>query len=349
MRNHPLDFQGFFPSVTVEDHARIMSRDGEYGDNPEIQAIADAMSISIEVYANGYNYLISPRENVPIQHHIRIFHANTHYQAVVPSGVEIINIEDNSSPSALSKKAEIVDLEDEEVVKFIDDNKFTEDCNEERLALAISVFKKYQYKIIDVEGDGNCLFRAVAEQLEGMDYASLRQIASSYVTHHPQDFLKLILKDTIEEQIAYTQSDRAWGGRFEFQAIADALGINIHVSGIDGYNVYSRTMPKTSANIMIIFTGNHYMSVLQNEVYTILDDNPLPVTWSVIELDEDDRLADGWPVRKLFEDDDIVFPEPINQWDVMFPNDNNYVPDAITLIVGAAILLTCFGFNYWSE
>ena len=75
-------------------------------------------------------------------------------------------------------------------------------------------------RIVDIQADGHCLYRAVAHQLQqhgdGMDddYVGCRRLAAGYMRSHPSDFLPFVAAEGTDLG-AYTQkveSSNEWGG-----------------------------------------------------------------------------------------------------------------------------------------
>ena len=69
----------------------------------------------------------------------------------------------------------------------------------------------------DVEGDGNCLYRVIADQLEGSeaDYKKFREMAVKYLTEH-KDYFSMFLMDheDMDTYIKHAGEDGSWGGTF---------------------------------------------------------------------------------------------------------------------------------------
>jgi len=65
-----------------------------------------------------------------------------------------------------------------------------------------SQLAKMGLEVREVIGDGNCLFRALADQLDGDDHAHLRhrQDVVRYITEHRDDF-----EPFIEDDVPFTQ------------------------------------------------------------------------------------------------------------------------------------------------
>lgn len=107
----------------------------------------------------------------------------------------------------------------------------------------------------EIQPDGHCLYAAVADQLAGVDidlkpetdmgsgshgeitansgYKSTRQVAASYISHHPDDFAPF-LEQPIQEYIRTIRDTAEWGGHLELMALAQAYGVTINVLQGDG-------------------------------------------------------------------------------------------------------------------
>ena len=84
----------------------------------------------------------------------------------------------------------------------------------------------------ETTGDGNCLFRAISDQVCGNEdlHEEYRQMAISYMCSNPEDFAPFIEDD--EPFNTYTTRLRKpgiWGGNLELQALSQALEVNIKI------------------------------------------------------------------------------------------------------------------------
>lgn len=84
----------------------------------------------------------------------------------------------------------------------------------------------------EVIGDGNCLFRAVCDQLEGNDnnYATIRHSVCNYMERNEKDFVTFL-----EENIPFSvyirrmRIDGFWGGNIELYAVSKLYNVNIMI------------------------------------------------------------------------------------------------------------------------
>jgi OTU domain-containing protein 3 len=85
-------------------------------------------------------------------------------------------------------------------------------------------------KLRDVQGDGNCLFRAFADQLDGdqarHDY--YRQLAVDYMHANPDDFAPFVDGD-FAAYCKRMRKDAEWGGNVELQALSQTCMVNVTI------------------------------------------------------------------------------------------------------------------------
>ena len=91
-------------------------------------------------------------------------------------------------------------------------------------------------KVKEMEGDGNCLFRAVADQLEGDEsmHAIYRQKTVEYILENKEMYTFFIEDDeTIEEYCQDMAKDGVWGDQLEINAMANVFQFNAIVHQVD--------------------------------------------------------------------------------------------------------------------
>jgi len=86
--------------------------------------------------------------------------------------------------------------------------------------------------IREVRGDGNCLFRAVSDQIEGNEnnHYKYRQLAVDYIERHRESFEPFMDEgENFGEHVAQMRKSGTWGGHFELVALSEALGVSFCV------------------------------------------------------------------------------------------------------------------------
>ena len=129
--------------------------------------------------------------------------------------------------------------------------------------------KKLGYYIREVKGDGNCLFRSVAEQIEEdqNNFEKYRKITTDYMENNKETFQPFIEDDqTIDEYINNMKEDKEWGGNLEIYALSMALHANFYVY-IHNHPMYVvKNFDDPKKNIMLTYhDGKHYNSLRKLE------------------------------------------------------------------------------------
>ncbi len=99
----------------------------------------------------------------------------------------------------------------------------------------------------EIPSDGNCLYRAVADQLERigyseaqkkLDFVEMRLRAAKYMKENPSDFIPFLDLEEGEEdaqfakyctKVEQSEGEVEWGGQLEIQAMCKAFKLNVHV------------------------------------------------------------------------------------------------------------------------
>eukprot|EP01041_Mallomonas_annulata_P002827 gene2827-5555_t len=96
----------------------------------------------------------------------------------------------------------------------------------------LSLLHTMGLRIEYIEGDGNCLFRSIADQLEGISqsHAVYRKKIVDYISDH-DDHFRLFMEDDepFPEYINRMRKDGEWGGHQELYAASQCLGIDVVV------------------------------------------------------------------------------------------------------------------------
>ena len=94
---------------------------------------------------------------------------------------------------------------------------------------------KYNLVFKEMASDGNCLFRAISDQLEGDDskHVFYRRRAVVHILANKTDFVPFINDETIEEYCAKMGRDTVWGGQLELRAMATLFRFNAIIHRCD--------------------------------------------------------------------------------------------------------------------
>ena len=131
------------------------------------------------------------------------------------------------------------------------------------------------YTVKDVKGDGNCFFYAAVDQLQIIHHPYMDTIPAGT---EPHDSLRLLAQQ-------HDFQDAEWAGHAEIIALANALNIAVrivdtrqgdlrgvyhfvnHEAGIAGDSTMDLArLPAGMPVIELLYTGNHYMSLIKDPV-----------------------------------------------------------------------------------
>lgn len=128
---------------------------------------------------------------------------------------------------------------------------------------------KLGYYIKEVDGDGNCLFRSVSDQLENTEHNHkyYREKTVEYMRDNMDKFKPFIEDDqTVEEYIDEMSKNKEWGGNLEIYAMSMALHVNFYIY-IYQHPIYIvKTCDDPKQNVMLTYhDGKHYNSLRKLE------------------------------------------------------------------------------------
>ncbi|KAJ0989489.1 hypothetical protein J5N97_007845 [Dioscorea zingiberensis] len=125
-------------------------------------------------------------------------------------------------------------------------------------------------KIVQITADGNCFFRALADQLEGNEeeHTKFRHMVVQYISNHREEFEPFIEDDVpFDEYCQSMEKDGTWAGNMELQAASLVTRVNICIHRAMSPRWYIRNFHGQEA-IMIHLSyhdGEHYNSVRLHE------------------------------------------------------------------------------------
>ncbi|SIO73133.1 Ubiquitin thioesterase otu2 [Babesia microti strain RI] len=131
-----------------------------------------------------------------------------------------------SQKKKLKKKQQQLQIDiEKDAVKSTDTSKSQE---ERALDIQLAI---YGFRIYNIPGDGNCLYRSIAHQLDPKStelHRELRVKAAKFILDHREEFSSYI-SDNICEYADKIANTNEWGGEIEIVALSRALNRNIFV------------------------------------------------------------------------------------------------------------------------
>lgn len=158
------------------------------------------------------------------------------------------------------------------------------------------------YFIREVDGDGNCLFRSVSDQLEDTEknHRYYREKTIEYMRANKDEFQPFIEDDqTIDEYIDQMEKDKEWGGNLEIYAMSKILRVNFYIY-IYQHPIYIvNNFDNPRQNIMLTYhEGKHYNSLRRLEEKKDTDE---AASGSENEEEEEEEKKKVNDVQKLIE------------------------------------------------
>ncbi|XP_026660247.2 OVARIAN TUMOR DOMAIN-containing deubiquitinating enzyme 7 isoform X2 [Phoenix dactylifera] len=147
-------------------------------------------------------------------------------------------------------------------------------------------------KIIQVTADGNCFFRALADQLEGNEeeHKKYRDMVVQYILNHREDFEPFIEDDVpFDEYCQSMEKDGTWAGHMELQAASLVTRRNICIHRLRSPRWYINNFSSHGASMIHLcyHDGEHYNSVRLKE-----DSCEGPAKPIIIEVDANFPIMD---------------------------------------------------------
>lgn len=121
--------------------------------------------------------------------------------------------------------------------------------------------------IRDVRRDGNCLFRAVSDQVYGTEehHAHVRKWTCDFMEQNEERFLPWFGDEdqSYGEYVEHMRTDGVWAGHIEIQAISLVFEVNIriHQCSKPSYTIHNHAEDDAPAIHMFYHFGEHYASV----------------------------------------------------------------------------------------
>ncbi|XP_020100171.1 OTU domain-containing protein 3 isoform X1 [Ananas comosus] len=125
-------------------------------------------------------------------------------------------------------------------------------------------------KIIQVTADGNCFFRALADQLEGNEeeHQKYRAMVVQYIVNHREDFEPFIEDDVpFAEYCESMEKDGTWAGNMELQAASLVTRRNICIHRLNSPRWYINNFSGRDGSMIHLsyHYDEHYNSVRLKE------------------------------------------------------------------------------------
>ena len=134
-------------------------------------------------------------------------------------------------------------------------------------------FQKFQEQlnsngmfIRKMKDDGNCMFRALADQLDGSEHnhVNYRQGLMNFVLENRDSFEPFVEDDeNFDDYVESMKQNSEWGGQFELAAAVQYYGITIVIHNLDSPRIIMEchTVPHPNIVHLSYHDNSHYNSV----------------------------------------------------------------------------------------
>lgn len=146
----------------------------------------------------------------------------------------------------------------------------------------------------DVDGDGNCLFRSIADHVDGDEsmHRQYRDMAVEYITKHKDYFGMFLPEDeNIDEYIKDMSDNGTWGGHFELVALSALLNVKFCLYLKDNDPVIVKSSEKELKGVKYVHLAyhvdEHYSSVRKLGDIDQAPAERIPVDFDDSDSDED--------------------------------------------------------------
>jgi len=136
--------------------------------------------------------------------------------------------------------------------------------------------------IKDVAGDGNCLFRAMSDQIDGVpdNHYSYRQKIVDFIVDNKEDYAPFIEDDVpFDVYCNKMRLNGTWGGNMEIQAASIVYHVNICIHQLEQprWELINYEKSTTRCIHLSYHSGDHYASVRRSDD-TKTSGTPAPIT-----------------------------------------------------------------------
>ncbi|KAL7533917.1 hypothetical protein ACHAXR_005523 [Thalassiosira sp. AJA248-18] len=130
--------------------------------------------------------------------------------------------------------------------------------------------------MVEMDGDGNCLFRAISLQVYGDPsmHLEVRRHCLDFMEREADHFRNFVADEEFDEYIARKKIEGVHGNHTEIQAMSELYNRSIEVfvpnhSSIDPINIFHSEYKSDDAPIRLCYMdGNHYNAVIDPLVPT---------------------------------------------------------------------------------
>jgi hypothetical protein len=128
-------------------------------------------------------------------------------------------------------------------------------------------FSAFNLRIKEIAQDGNCLFRAISDQLYGSEesHIQVRRETLDYIETERNYFQSFIVNEPFDRYLERMRKDKEWGDNVELQAISEIYKARIEIFYASEIPIVIFSSQTKAERIFRIFykNMNHYDSIVE--------------------------------------------------------------------------------------
>ena len=130
-------------------------------------------------------------------------------------------------------------------------------------------------EVVEMDGDGNCLFRAISLQVYGdqSNHADVRRSCLDFMERESDHYREFVADEDFADYVARKRADGVHGNHAEIQAMSELYNRSIEVfvpaAGIEPINIFHKDYKGDDPPIRLCYMdGNHYDAIVDPLVPT---------------------------------------------------------------------------------
>ena len=282
LRSNSSRYSAFVPE-SYDAYIEIMGLDGNWGDHLTLIAASNVYGLEIRVYTSydrNWERVIRPTDDGNIRRVIQLsFYAELHYNSVHPITNEgqnpgrdvkdVLGRRSRDRGEGLSTLTPRVN--DSSTLNRVLRESARQSPERQLLRRRLDGLGLREN---EVDGDGNCQFRAIADQLYGSPdhYAEVRANIVEHLRSNSSRYSAFV-PDSYDTYIENMGRDGNWGDHLTLQAASNVYGLEIRVyTSYDG-NWEGVFRPTDDGNIRRVIQLSFYAELHYNSVYPNTDED----------------------------------------------------------------------------
>eukprot|EP01024_Parvocaulis_polyphysoides_P027203 TRINITY_DN2471_c0_g1_i1.p1 TRINITY_DN2471_c0_g1~~TRINITY_DN2471_c0_g1_i1.p1 ORF type:complete len:277 (+),score=25.22 TRINITY_DN2471_c0_g1_i1:75-905(+) len=180
-------------------------------------------------------------------------------------------------------------------------------------------------QIVPMPGDGNCVYRSIAHQLQQMDpkynnfdYKIVKDVIFWHIKDNEDFFVNLIEDGKVDEYIAIQSREGAWAGVCELQSAGRAFKVNVHVYRGEDRSIKMNFEDSLGTIRLALFNNTHCDSLI-----------PKPTSTSQLSMSKTASDTSDVQAHSSIVDDEELSNKEVKTDDTKLQTDNKEICEII--------------------